>query len=118
MNFPCTGCGLCCKHIGPIIRMAQKAVEDNAANDLLQMIAEFPYRFDAAGRCEKLLGNNQCSVYQNRPLVCSVEKVWLKFHAQTIDQRDYFKLAAQQCNSIMIEAGEDDSYLIDIDKYL
>ena len=67
-DFECTSCGLCCKEIGHIIgskapfEWMQKATDD------------FPYKANEDGSCEKLI-DNKCSVYDNRPLLCDVERM-------------------------------------------
>jgi Fe-S-cluster containining protein len=61
MTFPCIGCGACCRRVGSI----QKFPEDHPLH--------FPYK-NTNGVCENLV-DNQCKVYNDRPLVCNVEKL-------------------------------------------
>jgi len=61
MTFPCIGCGACCRRVGQI----QKFPEDHPLH--------FPYK-NTNGVCENLV-DNQCKVYNDRPLVCNVEKL-------------------------------------------
>ena len=59
--FPCIGCGACCRRVGQVLKFP----EDHPLH--------FPYSH-TNNVCEKLI-DNKCSVYENRPLICNVEKV-------------------------------------------
>jgi len=87
--FKCSGCGLCCQHVN-------KAVE--ALKDIELM--EFPYKWDEGGRCEMLTEDNGCSVYENRPLMCNVDKVAEIFE---LEKEPFYRLNAKVCNSMMDE---------------
>ena len=70
MKFKCTQCGLCCKHIGDTIR-------SGSPDPVIQHhIDEFPYDVGIDGRCEMLNDDNTCKVYNNRPGLCNVEKMY------------------------------------------
>ena len=69
-SFDCSKCGKCCIHIHLLFerlpQLAKLIGEDNAA---------FPYSH-SNGICEKLnLDNNLCSVYENRPVICNIDKL-------------------------------------------
>jgi Fe-S-cluster containining protein len=81
--FPCTGCGCCCKRVGLI--------------KLLLYEEDFPFNVDENGACEKLI-DNKCSVYNDRPDVCSVYKMALK---SSIPIDEYYNLSIKICNDIM-----------------
>jgi Fe-S-cluster containining protein len=68
MSFNCTGCGLCCTKIGKIKATPMPVAWMQAAVDA------FPYESDETGACEKLV-DNKCSVYENRPLLCNIERM-------------------------------------------
>ena len=68
MSFECTGCELCCKEIGHIIGSIAPMEWMQKATD------EFPYKANADGSCEKLI-DNKCSVYDDRPLLCNIERM-------------------------------------------
>lgn len=89
MNFKCTGCGLCCQHV-------DRAVENTKHIEWL----EFPYDWDDSGRCEKLNENNQCSVYEDRPLICNVEMFAEAFN---LNKEEFYKLNEQSCIDLQIE---------------
>lgn len=68
-EFNCTGCGLCCKQIGHIVK-------NGAPFDFLEKATrEFPYQAKEDGSCEKLDENNKCTVYDHRPLLCNINKL-------------------------------------------
>lgn len=103
-GFPCTGCGLCCRYVGLIL-----ANVDQQENVFLrELFKSFPYGVDESGACEKLV-NNQCSVYENRPLVCNIAAL---ADVQGIPRAEYFDLAAKACNFMIRNAGLDESFLI------
>ena len=97
-TFPCSGCGACCQNVDKI-----------TAN--LKYL--FPYKWDETGRCEKLNDDNTCSVYDDRPLICNVEKM-----AEFVDipKEKFFKLNIDQCNFIMDKKGIDLKFRIKIEK--
>lgn len=64
LKFECSGCGCCCNRIA-----------DAVANTSHIPAFKFPYKWDENGRCEMLSSDNSCNVYEDRPLLCNVEKV-------------------------------------------
>ena len=68
MSFNCTGCGLCCTRMESVLNTPApfKWMEP--------LIAEFPYGTDEYGAC-MMLEDGQCSVYENRPLLCNIERI-------------------------------------------
>lgn len=91
-DFPCIKCGLCCRKI-EIAVQATKEIEG---------MPEFPYKWDETGKCEMLDENEMCKVYDNRPLLCSVDRMMNKFG---IDKTLFYNLNIQSCNKILEEAG-------------
>jgi len=85
MIFPCTNCGCCCKRVG----LVKKFLTED----------EFPYDIDENGVC-KMLVNDMCSVYDDRPDICKVEKMAEK---NNISKEIYYKMAIDVCNSMMDE---------------
>lgn len=85
MNFPCTSCGCCCKRVG----LVKKFLTEE----------EFPHNTREDGCCEMLI-NDKCSVYDNRPEICNVNKMFLK---SNLDIKEYYKLNIEQCNKFMDE---------------
>lgn len=83
IKFECSGCGLCCKKINI-------AVENTKHIDELY----FPYKWDNNGVCENLDSDNKCKVYDNRPLLCNIEKVAEVFK---IDKKQFFDVNYEAC---------------------
>ncbi len=68
MSFNCTGCGLCCTRMGEVLKTVYPMAFMNIA------LADFPYKVKEDGSCE-MFRDNQCMVYENRPLVCNIERM-------------------------------------------
>ena len=79
---------------------------------LLQEVANFPYNTTVHGVCEKLQPDGSCAVYENRPDVCNVELMYLKYFRKIGTMVDYFSLAAESCNAMIRAADLPEKYLI------
>lgn len=94
MSFPCTGCGACCRvinrHKGIIVR-----------NDETHPFY-FPYQWDDTGKCENLGDDNKCKIYDQRPLICSVDKM---IDAMGLDREEFWRVNIEVCNSLVDEFG-------------
>lgn len=108
MDFPCTGCGECCRKVGAVL--ANRALDDTPLGKLLKI---FPYKANEQGHCEMLV-DGKCSVYENRPLICNVRRMTEVFYSA--DPAGHYIASAQACNHMIDEAGLDQSYKIDIDQ--
>lgn len=95
MSFPCTGCGACCRRVGKIMDTIAEASDQNSQ-------LYFPYKWDETGKCEMLLPDNSCSVYENRPLICNVDKLHSLF---AIPKAEYYALTIGLCNQMMDDDG-------------
>lgn len=73
MKFKCDSCGACCKEVGNVIKNAllNTEMDKNIRNEILA----FPYSFDNNGVCS-MLKDNKCTVYDERPTICSVDKMY------------------------------------------
>jgi len=91
-SFPCTMCGACCRRIDKVVLR----LDDNSPDNELH----FPYKWDETGRCEKLTKNNKCSVYKNRPLICNIDKLMLKYW---MPKEQFYFLNIVACNTMMDE---------------
>jgi uncharacterized protein len=60
----------------------------------------YQYRYDETGRCEKLTDDNLCSVYENRPLICDVDRLMA---LQKLTKDLYYAVNIQACNDMMEE---------------
>lgn len=103
-DFPCTQCGLCCRHIGVTLEYGGFFQNQTVRNAIL----EFPYKADNNGVCEMLV-DNKCSVYNNRPILCDVE---LMASLLGVAKDEWYRSNAQACNFMIKQAGLDESYLI------
>jgi len=99
MKFPCQKCSLCCRHIDRAVNLFTEAGFD----------IKFPYKW-TDGVCE-MLKDNLCSVYENRPLICNVDR-YIK--ENKINKHWFYKLNIEACNRLMDEAGLDQKYRINI----
>lgn len=97
-KFNCTGCGACCSRIKKVA-------------DLVIDIEElrFPYAISEAGKCEKLDENNRCSVYDERPLICNIDRM-SEYMNIPIDV--FYEMNKKACNEMIIEDGLDEKYLV------
>jgi len=99
-KFGCTGCGACCRRVGQYVERLKKT---NLA------YLGFPYQWDESGRCEMLNEDNSCAVYDDRPIVCNIQKVIELFD---LDQNMVFEQTKQSCNKLIKEDGMSDDYLV------
>jgi len=76
-----------------------------------RVIDEFPYTPDENGACEKLDGN-RCSVYENRPLLCDLERADRELE-MNMTSAQWYTMNAQGCNALLKEAGMSERVTID-----
>jgi len=93
-------CGTCCKHI-------DRAIENMKAQNIQ---VGFPYYWNEKGVCE-MLKDNLCSVYENRPLICSVDKFAKEFK---IKKKEFYRQNIIACNQMMDEDNIDLKYRIEL----
>lgn len=74
--FLCDKCGLCCRNI-----------------DKVPQLKEF---HNGDGIC-KFLTNNKCSIYESRPLICNIDKVYEAFFSNLYTLEEFYKLNYQVC---------------------
>lgn len=98
MSFNCSKCGLCCQYVGVLVESVKRNLINPAENSkLLQEIASFPYKYSKSGRCEKLSFENECTIYETRPLMCQVDGMHKKYFME-YSQTEFYELNEQQCN--------------------
>jgi Fe-S-cluster containining protein len=107
MDFPCTGCGVCCQKIRDTLNTAEAM---KSLPVLYEAIKEFPYEPNEDGSCS-MLKDNRCSVYEDRPLLCNVRKLG---ELSGYHQITWYSLNALTCNILIDEAGLDESYFVTI----
>jgi len=85
MPYPCTRCGACCRRLHALRGIVPDA-----------MIAD-------DGSCVHLVGND-CSIYDQRPLVCRIDEV---IDAKGMDKATAYEATATICNAFMDQDGLD-----------
>ncbi|MCK8828088.1 YkgJ family cysteine cluster protein [Natroniella acetigena] len=78
-KFSCKKCGSCCRTISDIEELEEYDLGD--------------------GSC-KYLKNNICLIYNERPEVCRVDKIYLKYFKENMKLKDYHKKISQLCSRI------------------
>jgi|TARA_R110000824_G_scaffold9137_2_gene41142 Fe-S-cluster containining protein len=96
MKFLCSQCGLCCKLAGFL----------KSTKDVL------PINKD--GSCSNLI-DNKCSIYEDRPDICRVEK--MISNKDNLSRKDYYIKSTKVCHTLIDTFGLEDSYKIDIKEY-
>jgi hypothetical protein len=93
-RFPCTSCGQCCKRVGD----------------------KMPTKKD--GSCIYLDESERCTIYEDRPYLCNVDKIYKEeFKPQGIHRNNFYKYTAIHCNAIIKEDKVDKKYLIDLEQF-
>ena len=84
MTFHCDKCGLCCRLL----------------KDVPQLAA-----FDRGDGVCKYLQGNLCSIYENRPDICNVEKMYPAF-ASVMSRKEYEEAMVASCARIKEMFGQ------------
>lgn len=114
-SFGCTGCGMCCQKAGLVVEAARYLVYSGHVNDeYILETANFPFSYNETGRCEMLTEDNKCKVYDSRPSICNVRTTWEKYYQSKMTWDQYCHKSAEVCNEMMVSAGIDPSYLINL----
>lgn len=74
-----------------------------------QLIAEFPFGFDASGKCEKYEVGKGCSIYGDRPLVCRSSEMFDVHYSKFMTEEQYIHDYANACNRFMEIKGITDT---------
>lgn len=76
MFFSCDRCGLCCRMLRQVPQLAA---------------------FDRGdGVCRHLTENNLCEIYDSRPDICNVEKMYPAFASQ-MSKDEYYRKMTEAC---------------------
>lgn len=75
--FECSKCGICCRNI-----------------DKIPELSEF---HNGDGVCIYLNRNNLCSIYENRPDICNVEKMYQLKYKDIMSWDEYEKMNMEGC---------------------
>ncbi|WP_086228226.1 YkgJ family cysteine cluster protein [Campylobacter sp. P0109] len=89
MNFPCSVCGACCRHISNIPELRS---------------------FDLGnGVCKELdPKSNKCKIYDNRPLVCRIDEMY-SFFSAIWSKEKFYSINAKACNELQILENIDEN---------
>ena len=79
MGFDCTKCGECCRHIANIPQLS---------------------KFDRGDGVCKYLRGHECDIYDNRPEICNVEKMYEKYFSHLYSRDEFYKLNEEACEMI------------------
>lgn len=104
-GYPCTSCGICCTKVSTAVSNIDNLAK--AYNIPIEDL-QFPYSWDESGKCNMLI-DNKCSVYYNRPLMCSIDKF---IEVANLDKEEFYKENIKVCNSLMDENRIDKSFRI------
>lgn len=80
MIFSCDICGLCCKHLEEIPQLKEYDSGD--------------------GSCIYLGDDDRCKIYENRPDICNVKKMYDLFYKDMMDEDDYIQKNIVACKEI------------------
>lgn len=113
MEFKCSGCGLCCANLGKVIDAVKGRINPT---EMDKMFIDFPYPINEDGSCSQQKDSGECSVYDDRPDVCNVEKMYETQYKPYMTKEQHYKEGNKICNQMIEEAGLPDKYLIKIDQ--
>ena len=93
--FPCSSCGLCCQNISKVKELNH---------------------FDLGNGVCKYLNtkNNSCQIYETRPDICRVDKMFDIQYSQHFKKEDFYILNAKVCNDLQEKYNLDKSYRLKI----
>ncbi len=98
LTFICSACAACCKRAGTI--------------------PGFPEPVDAQGVCLHLQADGRCSIYEQRPLICRVDKLYKVLgYDQKMSLKDYYIYNNTICNEWIRADQLDEKYLINYQDY-
>ncbi|GHU15270.1 hypothetical protein FACS1894163_01390 [Spirochaetia bacterium] len=56
--------------------------------------------FDLGNGVCRYLKNNLCLIYENRPLICNVEKMYNTYFKETMSEKDYLQKNIHVCEKL------------------
>lgn len=75
--FDCSKCGRCCKHINMIPALSEYDIGN--------------------GKCKFLTDDNLCAIYQTRPDICNVDKMYEDHFANAMTKEVYYEKNIEGC---------------------
>lgn len=91
-EFKCDRCGACCRTVG--------------------LIEEAKFLDRGDGVCKYLTDNNLCSIYDFRPEICRVDKMY-KRYKDKMTWDEYLELSYEACEELRTLEKEKDEYIVD-----
>lgn len=90
MAFNCDKCGLCCRQLkkSPFLRNTQLSLLDRGD-----------------GVCRHLKEDNTCAIYEKRPLICNVDKLYDCMLMGKMSREQWYRLQEQGCKKLKEQAG-------------
>ena len=84
-GFHCDRCGLCCRKVGKF---------------------DFMKEFDRGdGACKHLKADNTCAIYENRPTICNVERLYEERFKDEMTRDEWDRLNSEGCRELKEENG-------------
>ena len=82
--FDCTKCGACCRHIAGVLP---------------------DFDLDDDGICRYLTKDNLCRIYDNRPFICNVDRIYNDLFEGSIDRKEFYKTTKEACKILQAQEG-------------
>lgn len=80
MEWKCTKCGQCCKHVGIVPGFERMAMPD--------------------GSCMFLTPDNLCEIYDRRPKICNVATVYHELYEGRISEEEFYRMTQEACEKL------------------
>ena len=79
--FPCTKCGTCCRHIAKVL----------------------PHYDRGDGACLHLTEDNLCGVYEHRPFICNVDKIYDRLFKNRMSHKEFYEMTDMACKILQAQ---------------
>lgn len=99
MAFKCTSCGACCALVGLAVNSARERVLRGDQSPLTLEVARFPFKIEGL-RCENLNPDNSCRIYDTRPDICRVDRMFDLHYSKQMSKKEYYGATEQQCRTL------------------
>ena len=91
--FPCTSCGSCCNNVQGLLDQYEDFGVKDPDHELF-----FPHKVYKNGKCSKLGKDNMCTIYEDRPIICNMEKMQ---EVTGIPEDEFRAINIKGCNDLM-----------------
>jgi len=92
MRYPCTSCGLCCQNVSDVSELQELSGE--------------------GGACIHLDERNECSIYDERPLLCRIDESYNAGLFPQFTLREFYEVNANACNKLQKNNNIDHKYIV------